>query len=126
MTDWHRNYTELSLAMRDDGVLQITFDRPETMNSIDRATHTELTRIWLDIDNVSSQIILEDESWSSAPIDAVAIEGRRVIASYRNGSLRRWDIEREEHEELFRARRPLTAVSVSSGLTLADYADTFE
>ncbi len=62
MTDWHRNYTELSLAMLEDGVLQITFDRPETMNSIDRATHSELTRIWLDIDN-------------AAEVDAVVVTG---------------------------------------------------
>ncbi|MBB1499322.1 enoyl-CoA hydratase/isomerase family protein [Paracoccus sp. MC1862] len=51
MTDWHRHYTKLKLEMLDGGILQITFDRPEAMNSIDRETHTEITRIWRDIDD---------------------------------------------------------------------------
>jgi enoyl-CoA hydratase len=51
MTDWHRNYRELKLEMLDGGILKITFDRPEALNSINRATHTEVTRIWRDIDD---------------------------------------------------------------------------
>lgn len=62
MTAWHSNYTNLNLDMLADGVLQITFDRPESMNSIDRATHTELTRIWLDID-------------TAPEVDAVVVTG---------------------------------------------------
>lgn len=53
MTDWHRHYTKLKLETLDGGILKITFDRPEALNSIDRATHTELTRIWRDIDDAS-------------------------------------------------------------------------
>ena len=62
MTDWHSNYKKLKLEMLDNGILKITFDRPEAMNSIDRATHAELTRIWLDID-------------TAAEVEAVVVTG---------------------------------------------------
>jgi len=50
MTDWHAKYRNLKLEMLADGVLKLQFDQPESLNAIDRATHTELTNIWRDID----------------------------------------------------------------------------
>ncbi len=43
-------YTQLKLDRPADRVLRITFDRPETYNSLDEAGHRELAYIWRDID----------------------------------------------------------------------------
>ncbi|HYN00389.1 MAG TPA: enoyl-CoA hydratase/isomerase family protein [Aestuariivirgaceae bacterium] len=50
MTDRYQAYTKLKLDRPADRILRITFDRPDTYNSVDAETHTELTHIWRDID----------------------------------------------------------------------------
>ncbi len=50
MDDRYARYRRLALDRPDEGILRITFDRPERHNAIDRETHTELTSIWRDID----------------------------------------------------------------------------
>lgn len=50
MTDWQSKYSKLKLEMLGDGVLKLQFDNPAALNAIDRATHTEITNIWRDID----------------------------------------------------------------------------
>lgn len=53
MTDYvkryTKNYPKLSFDAPADRVLRMTFDRPETYNSIDAETHTQMTDIWIDI-----------------------------------------------------------------------------
>ncbi len=44
-------YTRLKLDYPSKRVLRITFDRPETYNSVDAETHTQLTNIWRDIND---------------------------------------------------------------------------
>ena len=44
-------YSELRLDRPAEKVLRITFDRPETFNSLDANGHRELAYIWRDIDN---------------------------------------------------------------------------
>lgn len=43
-------YEQLSFERRDHGVLLITIDRPEKYNAADEQMHTELTRVWQDVD----------------------------------------------------------------------------
>ena len=50
MTERYQAYTKLKLDRPADRILRITFDRPDTYNSVDAETHTELTHIWRDID----------------------------------------------------------------------------
>ncbi len=50
MSDRYAAYTKLALDRPADRVLRITFNRPETYNSIDAETHTQITNIWRDID----------------------------------------------------------------------------
>ena len=50
MTDRFAAYTRLDLDYPAARVLRITFNRPETYNSVDAETHTQLTHIWRDID----------------------------------------------------------------------------
>ena len=50
MSDRYASYKKLKLDRPADRVLRITFDNPETYNSVDAETHTEITNIWRDID----------------------------------------------------------------------------
>ena len=51
MSDRYANYSKLKIDYPSDRVLRITFDRPETYNSVDAQTHTQLTTIWRDIND---------------------------------------------------------------------------
>ncbi len=50
MTDRYAAYDKLLIERPADGILKITFNKPETYNSVDAETHTQLTYIWRDID----------------------------------------------------------------------------
>jgi len=51
MSDRYANYSRLKIDYPSDRVLRVTFDRPETYNSVDAQTHTQLTNIWRDIND---------------------------------------------------------------------------
>jgi len=50
MTGRYDSYEKLQLDYPAERILRITFNRPETFNSVDERTHTEMTEIWRDID----------------------------------------------------------------------------
>jgi enoyl-CoA hydratase len=50
MTERYRRYKRLQIDTAAERILRITFNRPETYNSVDAETHTELTHVWRDID----------------------------------------------------------------------------
>jgi enoyl-CoA hydratase/carnithine racemase len=50
MKDRYAIYSRLRIDYPAERVLRITFDRPETRNSVDAETHGQLSRIWRDID----------------------------------------------------------------------------
>ena len=49
--DWFDNYPGLKFDRRENGVLWITINRPESYNSTDAELHLGLSRIWRDIDD---------------------------------------------------------------------------
>jgi enoyl-CoA hydratase len=51
MSDRYVKYSRLKIDHPSDRVLRVTFDRPETYNSFDAETHTQLTNIWRDIND---------------------------------------------------------------------------
>ncbi|MCW5704765.1 MAG: enoyl-CoA hydratase/isomerase family protein, partial [Bradyrhizobium sp.] len=51
MSDRYAAYTKLKFDYPAERILRLTFDRPETYNSVDAETHTQLTHVWRDIDN---------------------------------------------------------------------------
>jgi len=51
MSDRYAKYSKLKIDHPSDRVLRVTFDRPETYNSVDAETHTQLTNIWRDIND---------------------------------------------------------------------------
>lgn len=50
MSDRYAAYTKLQLDYPAERVLRVTFNRPETFNSVDAETHTQIADIWRDID----------------------------------------------------------------------------
>src|SRR5215510_7760147 len=50
MSERYSKYKKLKIDYAAERILRITFNRPETYNSVDQATHTEITNIWRDID----------------------------------------------------------------------------
>ena len=50
MSNRYDAYTRLDIDTPAQRILRITFNRPETYNSVDAETHTQLTNIWRDID----------------------------------------------------------------------------
>lgn len=50
MSDRYAKYHKLKFDYPAERVLRITFDRPETYNSVDAETHTQMTDMWVDID----------------------------------------------------------------------------
>ena len=49
--DWFDSYSGLKFERRNNGVLWITINRPESYNATDAALHLGLSRIWRDIDD---------------------------------------------------------------------------
>lgn len=50
MTDRYAAFDRLKIDRPADRVLRITFNNPETYNSIDSQTHSQITEIWREID----------------------------------------------------------------------------
>ena len=50
MTNGYAAYTKLKVEYPAERVLRVTFNKPETFNSVDGETHTQLTEIWHSID----------------------------------------------------------------------------
>ncbi len=50
MTDLYAAYTKLAIDQPAPRVLRLKFNNPETYNSVDEETHTQITDIWRDID----------------------------------------------------------------------------
>ena len=47
--DWSE-YSRLTFDYPADGVLLIKINRPDRLNAMDEVLHTELSRVWLDVD----------------------------------------------------------------------------
>lgn len=49
MSGRYDRYTKLQLDYPSERILRLTFNRPETYNSVDAETHTQLCEVWRDI-----------------------------------------------------------------------------
>ena len=84
MTDRYAAFDKLRIERPADGILKITFDNPETYNSVDQETHTQLTYIWREIDadpTVRSVIVTGEGRAFSAGGDFGLIE--KIIEDYK-------------------------------------------
>ncbi len=50
LSDRYKNFEQLEIDYPADRVLRLTFNRPETYNSLDKTGHRQLTEIWRVID----------------------------------------------------------------------------
>ena len=50
MPDRYARYDKFLIERPADGILKLTFNNPETYNSVDAEGHNQLTYIWRDID----------------------------------------------------------------------------
>ena len=91
MTDRYAAYHTLKFDRPAERVLRITFNRPETYNSVDALTHTHLTDVWRDIDRdpeVNAVIVTGEGKAFSAGGDFGMIEDTvgnmdRVMATWK-------------------------------------------
>ncbi len=49
--DWFDLYPDLEFERKDNGVLLMTINRPESYNATDARTHRALSRVWFDIED---------------------------------------------------------------------------
>jgi len=77
MSDRYAKYDKLKFDYPADRVLRITFSRPETFNSVDAETHTQMTDMWIDIDrdpDINAVIVTGEGKAFSAGGDFSLIE----------------------------------------------------
>ena len=76
MSDRYAKYSKLKIDYPSERVLRITFDRPETYNSVDAQTHTQLTTIWRDINDDSDiNAVIDNVRWVLAIELTAAAQG---------------------------------------------------
>ena len=127
MTDRYQPYTRLELDRPAERVLRITFNRPETYNSVDAETHTELTRIWRDIDadlDINAVIVTGAGKAFSAGGDFELI--RKVIDDP-VARMATWKEARDLVYNVINCNKPIVSaingVAVGAGLVVGILAD---
>ncbi|MFT4581491.1 MAG: enoyl-CoA hydratase [Gammaproteobacteria bacterium] len=127
MLEKYAKYTELKLDSPADRVLRITFDKPETLNSLDKAGHRELTYIWRDIDDdedVNAVILTGRGKAFSAGGDFGMIED---IIDDAQARARAWKEARDLVYNIINCSKPivsaLNGVAVGAGLVAGLLAD---
>ena len=127
MLDRYRKYHALKIDSPGDRILRITFDKPETMNSLDADGHRELTYIWRDIDedeNVSSVILTGKGKAFSAGGDFGMIED--MIEDHK-ARARSWKEARDLVYNIINCSKPIVSAingaAVGAGLVAGLLAD---
>jgi enoyl-CoA hydratase len=73
MSNRYAVYSKLKIDYPAERILRVTFDRPETYNSVDAETHTQLANIWRDINDdpdVNAVIVTAEQDTGSSPATA--------------------------------------------------------
>ena len=127
MLDRYKKYHALKIDSPGDRILRITFDKPETMNSLDAEGHRELTYIWRDIDedeNVSSVILTGKGKAFSAGGDFGMIED--MIEDHKTRA-RTWKEARDLVYNIINCSKPIVSAingaAVGAGLVAGLLAD---
>jgi enoyl-CoA hydratase len=127
MLEKYAKYKELKLDQPGERILRITFDKPETLNSLDKNGHRELTYIWRDIDedeDVDVVILTGKGKAFSAGGDFGMIED--IIADPKDRA-RAWKEARDLVYNIINCSKPivsaLNGVAVGAGLVAGLLAD---
>lgn len=126
-TDWRKGYRRLILNEPEPGLLEIVLSNPNRLNSVDAETHTELTRIWRDIDgdhDISVVLVRGEGSAFSAGGDFDLVE---AIMRDEATRIRVWKEARDLVYNVINCSKPVVSAiegpAVGAGLAVALLAD---
>ena len=127
MSDRYANYSRLKIDRPSDRVLRVTFDRPETYNSVDAETHTQLTNIWRDINDdpdISAVIVTGAGKAFSAGGDFEMI---KTILENPVARMATWKEAKDLVYNIINCNKPIISaingVAVGAGLVVGILAD---
>ncbi len=127
MADRYAAYTKFKLDYPAKRVLRLTFDRPETHNSVDAATHTQLTNIWRDINDdpdISAVIVTGAGKAFSAGGDFDLI---KTIMENPTTRMATWREAKDLVYNIINCNKPIVSaingVAVGAGLVVGILAD---
>ena len=127
MLDRYRKYEALDIDSPAERILRISFNKPETLNSLDKQGHNELTYIWRDIDDdddVSAVILTGKGRAFSAGGDFGMIE--EMIEDHKTRA-NTWKEARDLVYNIVNCSKPivsaLNGVAVGAGLVAGLLAD---
>lgn len=127
MTERYAKYTRLKFDRPADRVLRVTFDRPETFNSVDAETHTQMTDLWIDIDrdpDINAVIVTGAGKAFSAGGDFSLIEG---ITGNFDQVMRTWKEAKDLVYNIINCNKPIISAingpAAGAGLVVGILAD---
>ena len=127
MSDRYAKYNKLKFDYPADRVLRITFDRPETFNSVDAETHTQMTDMWIDVDrdpNINAVIVTGAGKAFSAGGDFSLIE--RIAGNF-DEMMRTWKEAKDLVYSIINCNKPtisaINGPAAGAGLVVGILAD---
>ena len=127
MLERYAKYKELDIDSPSERILRISFNKPESLNSVDKNGHRELTYIWRDIDddeNVSAVILTGKGRAFSAGGDFGLIE---EMIENRKTLMNTWKEARDLVYNIVNCSTPIVSaingVAVGAGLVAGLLAD---
>src|SRR5215813_2480216 len=127
MSDRYANYSKLKIDYPSERVLRVTFDRPETYNSVDAQTHTQLTHVWRDINedpDISAVIVTGAGKAFSAGGDFEMI---KTLLEDPNVRMSTWKEAKDLVYNVINCNKPIISaingVAVGAGLVVGLLAD---
>lgn len=127
MLDAYKDYQALQIDSPAERIIRVTFNNPETYNSLDEAGHSEICRVWRQISddaNVSVAILTGAGKAFSSGGDFGMIERIIEDPKYRNVS---WKEARDLVYNVINCSKPIVSaingVAVGAGLVAGLLAD---
>ncbi len=127
MADPYAKYDKLLFDKPADRVLRVTFNRPETFNSVDAETHAQMTDLWIDIGrdpDVNAVIVTGAGRAFSAGGDFSLLEG---MAGNFDVVMRTWREAKDLVYNIINCNKPIVSAingpAAGAGLVVALLAD---
>lgn len=127
MSDRYAKYTAFDIDFPAERILRLTFNRPETYNSVDEEGHTQLTHIWRDIDaddSISAVIVTGAGKAFSSGGDFELIE--KIVADSKIRA-NTWKEAKDLVYNVINCNKPIVSaingVAVGAGLVVGILAD---
>ena len=127
MTDRYAAFNKLKFDYPAPRVLRITFNRPETFNSVDAETHTQMTDIWREIDrdpDINSVIVTGTGKAFSAGGDFDMIEN---MTGNMDAIMRTWKEAKDLVYNIINCNKPIISAingpAAGAGLVVGILAD---